>query len=125
MRCWARAQWMVLALLAGCAGDGYRGGDPSPILTQSAACQAYSQAWVDHFRASVASLDGRRGEAAHADLVLARAQLQQMQMDDGCYKPYCLIQPRAEGRLDAYCGYKVPDPTGAELYRWIPWTNLN
>ncbi|WXL25964.1 hypothetical protein WG219_00275 [Ectopseudomonas mendocina] len=97
----------------------------SPIRTQSAACQHYAQAWVEHFRASVAVREGFHGDGALQRQAQARARLDQQQHDDNCYKPYCLIQPKAEGRLDTYCGYKVPDPSGEEMYRWIPWTDLN
>ncbi|MCU1719039.1 hypothetical protein [Pseudomonas sp. 5P_3.1_Bac2] len=97
----------------------------SPISSQSLACQNYSQAWVTHFRASVAVQDGRRAQAAKGELQQAKERLQQLKPVDDCYKPYCLIQPKAEGRLDTYCGYKILDPSGEELYRWIPWTDLN
>jgi hypothetical protein len=80
---------------------------------------------VTHFRASVAVQDSRRTESADTALIRAREQLRQVETDEDCYKPYCLIQPKAEGRLDTYCGYKILDPSGEELYRWIPWTDLN
>ncbi|KRW60953.1 hypothetical protein [Pseudomonas sp. TTU2014-080ASC] len=127
MRCWRSAgSVLLLGLLAGCASERMNTTTySSPIRTQSAACQLYAQAWVEHFRASVAVREGRHGDSALHKQAQARARLDQQQIDEDCYKPYCLIQPKAEGRLDTYCGYKVPDTSGQELYRWIPWTDLN
>jgi hypothetical protein len=126
LRCWRSAASVLLVLLTGCAGERMNTTNySSPITTQSLACQAYSQAWVTHFRASVAVQDSRRTESADTALIRAREQLRQVETDEDCYKPYCLIQPKAEGRLDTYCGYKILDPSGEELYRWIPWTDLN
>lgn len=123
LRCWPSL--LLMALLAGCVHESGRRSDlASPIRTQTPACQQYSQAWVAHFRANVAVQDGRRGKAAEQELALARELLRARETDEACYKPYCLIQPKAEGRLDTYCGYKIPEPSGEELYRWIPWTDL-
>lgn len=127
MRCWrSGAGVLLLGLLVGCASEGVHSpAATSPIRTQSAACQLHAQAWVTHFRASVAVREDRAAAGALQRQAHARAQLDRQPPDAACYKPYCLIQPKAEGRLDTYCGYKVPDPSGAELYRWIPWTDLN
>ena len=124
LRYWRSTAWTAVVLLAGCAGEKYDGSN-SPIVGQSSACQAFAQAWVEHFRANVAALGDHRGEVARTRLAQARSWLRQMETNEDCHKPYCLIQPKSEGRLDTYCGYRISDPTGAELYRWVPWTDLN
>jgi hypothetical protein len=71
----------------------------------------------------VAKLDGQRVASLDQSLAQARqALLDAGQDENACQKPYCIIQPKAGGRLDSYCGYRVADPTGNELYRWVPWT---
>ncbi len=83
------------------------------------ACQVYARAWVNHFRASVAS----SGVAASEQQLLeARAQLAAQSINEAdCELPYCMIVPLAGGRLDSYCGYRRPDPSGRELYHWVPF----
>lgn len=121
-RPWSSAlrYWLISALLlAGCTAQ--TPPKSSALPWQSVACAAYSSAWVNHFRANVAVVSSDVSAAKQAALVQAKAQLQALVEPENCHKPYCLIQPKAEGRLDSYCGYKVPDPTGQELYRWIDW----
>ncbi len=82
-------------------------------------CQAYARTWVDHFRASVAD----SGVAASEQrLLAARTQLAAQGINEAeCELPYCMIVPLSGGRLDSYCGYRRPDPSGRELYQWVPY----
>lgn len=117
MRCWPSV--VSLVLLAGCAAT------PGALPpSQGEGCTAYVAAWVGHFKANVAHLDGQRGEASLAGLQQARQALAERGIDEAsCQRPYCIIQPKAGGRLDSYCGYRIADPSGRELYHWVPWTS--
>ena len=116
MRCWPSVA--ALALLAGCVAPPGEGLPP-----QADGCATYVAAWVGHFKANVAHLDGQRGEASLAELQQARRALAEQGIAEAsCRRPYCIVQPKAGGRLDSYCGYRVADPSGHELYRWVPWT---
>lgn len=80
-------------------------------------CQAYAQAWVTHFRAHVAKADVATTEQ---QLLKVRAQLATAgTAEAGCELPFCMVRPLAGGRLDSYCGYRRPDPSGRELYQWV------
>ncbi|MBD9482037.1 hypothetical protein IB229_03570 [Pseudomonas sp. PDM14] len=120
MRCWASA--LLVVVLAGCASPPA----PVPVVARPAAsppCTAFVDAWVGHFRANVARLDGQARAVPEQKLLEARQGLARAGVAEGdCEKPFCVVQPEAGGRLDSYCGYRVDDPTGAELYRWVPWT---
>lgn len=123
MRCWASALLPALLGLAGCAGLPGAGSGPGAAPPQPAACDAYVEAWVGHFRANVARLDGQAREAPLAALERARLALADQGIaEDSCRRPFCIIQPRAGGRLDSYCGYRVAGGADGELYRWVPWT---
>lgn len=118
MRCWLSV--MVLSALSGCSSLA-----PVPVAerpAESAPCTAYVDAWVGHFRANVARLDGQARDAPKQRLNEAREALARAGVAEAtCERPFCVVQPEAGGRLNSYCGYRVDDPTGAELYRWVPW----
>lgn len=118
MRCWTSA--LLLGVVAGCATA------PRPPAPQErpggALCEDFVAAWVARFQANVARLDGQVADSReqalrHARQALARAG----QDEDDCHRPYCIVRPKAGGRLDSYCGYRVADPAGDALYRWEPW----
>lgn len=116
MRCWPSLP--VLVLLAGCAAPPL----PATVASAPAPCRAFVSAWVEHFRSNVARLDGQARSLSDQALADARQGLHSAGIsEDACEKPFCVIQPQAGGRLDSYCGYRLPDPSGAELYRWVPW----
>lgn len=118
LRCWHSA-W-VLVTLAGCSSPALAPVAEPPAA--SAPCTAYVDAWVGHFRANVARLDGQARDVPEQKLREAREQLARAGVPEAqCQRPFCVVQPQAGGRLDSYCGYRVDDPTGAELYRWVPW----
>jgi hypothetical protein len=121
LRCWASA--LALAAVAGCSATAPSHAPSTASSSEGGRCAAFSDAWVSHFQANVAKLDGQRVASLDQSLAQARqALLDAGQDENACQKPYCIIQPKAGGRLDSYCGYRVADPTGNELYRWVPWT---
>jgi hypothetical protein len=120
LRCWLSPLLLALAL-AGCAstpsannGRGQSSNNP--------ACAVFVDAWVAHFQANVQRLDGQRLVGLGQQLQQARAALAAAgSREDECYKPMCIIEPKANGRLDSYCGYRISDESGAALYRWVRW----
>ncbi len=121
MRCWVSA--LVLVAVAGCSATAPQQTAQRAGAANGALCTAFVDAWVGHFQANVARLDGQRVASLDQSLAQARQALQAAGQDeDACEKPYCIIQPKAGGRLDSYCGYRVADQSGNELYRWVPWT---
>lgn len=120
MRCWASA--LVLVAVAGCSATAPQQTAQRADVANGALCTAFVDAWVGHFQANVAQLDGQRVASLDQSLAQARQALQAAGQDENaCQKPYCIIQPKAGGRLDSYCGYRVADRSGNELYRWVPW----
>lgn len=95
---------------------------PPELLRQSSLCEDYAAAWVGHFKANVAHLDGTGQQRSGAELERSRQALEMADIDEqSCKRPLCIIQPQAGGRLNSYCGYRVASKTNDELYRWIPW----
>lgn len=121
MRCWVSA--LALVAVVGCSATAPQQAAQRAGAANGALCTAFVDAWVGHFQANVARLDGQRVASLDQSLAQARSALQAAGQDeDACEKPYCIIQPKAGGRLDSYCGYRVADQSGNELYRWVPWT---
>lgn len=121
MRCWVSA--LALVAVVGCSATAPQQAAQRAGAANGALCTAFVDAWVGHFQANVARLDGQRVASLDQNLAQARQALQAAGQDeDACEKPYCIIQPKAGGRLDSYCGYRVADQSGNELYRWVPWT---
>lgn len=122
LRCWLSA-W-VWVVVAGCSATAP--GNHPPLSSQVAGgelCEAFVEAWVGHFQASVAKLDGQRTASLDQALHQSRQALKAAGQDEAdCRRPFCIVQPKAGGRLDSYCGYRIADPGGHELYRWVPWT---
>ncbi|KZC22755.1 hypothetical protein RHOFW104T7_18330 [Rhodanobacter thiooxydans] len=111
-------------LLGACAAGGGERARPAALTAAEAAaepCRGYVAAWVGHFRGNVARLD-RGGNPGAESLRVAREQLARDGVDEAsCEQPYCIIRPLGDGRLDSWCGYRRPDPTGRELYLWVPY----
>lgn len=127
MRAWRCCLVSLAVLATGCAAPSPHRGEPAPAALPAAAaagdpCRTYVDAWVRHFRSHVAFLDGTALRAAGDELDAARATLQAAGRDEAdCERPYCVVQPRGEGRLDSYCGYRRATPGGEALYRWEPY----
>ena len=121
LRCWISA--LLLVAIAGCSATAPRNGASTAVRpVSSELCEVFEDAWVGHFQASVAKLDGQTSASLDQQLRQARQALSDAgQVEAACQLPFCIIQPKAGGRLDSYCGYRVADPSGAELYRWLPW----
>lgn len=113
---------VLVFCLSGCAS--HMGGKALPDLPQqSLECEEYVAAWVGHFKANVARLDGVEREVSRNELDRSRQALALAGVDEqSCKRPLCIIQPQAGGRLDSYCGYRVASDTTEALYRWVPWT---
>ena len=123
MRCWASA--LALVAVAGCSATVPNHAPPAATGAHNALCEAFVEAWVGHFKANVAKLDGQRSASLDQALVQTRQALRDAGQDENaCQRPYCVVQPQAGGRLDSYCGYRLDDPSGKELYRWMPWTSV-
>lgn len=126
LRCWINL--LPLLLLAACSTPrGLHGqgpaGTPVEPPRQSALCEQYVTAWVGHFRANVARLDGAEQRLGVAALERSRQALQVAGIDErSCERPFCIIQPQSGGRLNSYCGYRIASDAPGELYRWVPWT---
>lgn len=121
MRCWASA--LALVAVAGCSATAPSHAPPTASGSDNARCEAFVDAWVGHFQANVAKLDGQRVASLDQSLAQARQALLEAGQDEStCQRPYCIVLPKAGGRLDSYCGDRVADPSGNELYRWVPWT---
>lgn len=122
LRCWISV--LLLVAIAGCSATAPRNG-PSTLTVppSSELCEVFVEAWVGHFQANVATLDGQDTASLDQQLRQARLALSDAgQAETACQLPFCIIQPKAGGRLDSYCGYRIADPSGEELYRWVPWT---
>lgn len=122
MRCWASA--LALVAVAGCSAPApSHGPSPAAGVAGGALCEVFVEAWVGHFQANVAKLDGQQTASLDQALAQARQALNDAGQDEAaCRRPFCIVQPKAGGRLDSYCGYRIADPGGNELYRWVPWT---
>jgi hypothetical protein len=122
----------LLALaLAGCASSPSGGSAVGPGPEQQAAklpqpsqhpaCLVLVDAWAENFQANVRRLDGQQ-QALDQRLEQARKGLAAAGIaEESCNKPMCIIEPKANGRLESYCGYRLDDETGAALYRWVRW----
>lgn len=122
MRCWASA--LALVAVAGCSATApSHGPSPAAGVAGGELCEVFVEAWVGHFQANVAKLDGQQTASLDQALGQARQALNDAGQDEAaCRRPFCIVQPKAGGRLDSYCGYRIADPGGNELYRWVPWT---
>lgn len=93
-----------------------------------AACHAYRQAYVRGFRDNVKALAAENDEAqnkAQQQLAQSRQQLASAGLAEAdCARPYCIIEPLQNGRLDTWCGYRLDADEGEELYQWLDWETV-
>ena len=129
MRFWISG--LLAMTLAGCAatpplggGAGGQGAASQSSLnqpSQHSACIALVDAWAENFQANVRRLDGQQ-QVLDQRLEQARLRLAAAGIaEESCNKPMCIIEPKANGRLESYCGYRFDDESGAALYRWVRW----
>ncbi|WP_228704426.1 isopropylmalate isomerase [Marinobacter antarcticus] len=98
------------------------------LASTPAACQTYRQAYVRGFRENVAALAAQNADAqdqAQKRLSDSRLKL----VDEGlteadCLRPYCIIEPLQNGRLDTWCGYRLDADEGEDLYQWLDWETV-
>lgn len=124
-----------VALLAGCAtapSAPEKGSKRQAFLEQLSsdpqACQTYREAYVSGFERNVSALaKGDQAGQAEAELFLARARdrlLAAGLSEPDCSRPYCIIEPLQEGKLDTWCGYRLNADRGEELYQWLDWETV-
>lgn len=122
MRWWIKASLLLPPLLSSC-GTTPPGGRSIEIPQQSVLCERYVAAWVGYFKANVARLDGAGAQVRVTELEQARHALGLAGIPErSCERPFCMIQPKAGGRLSSYCGYHVASDVPGDLYHWVPWT---
>ncbi|MBL7251915.1 hypothetical protein ACLD02_13485 [Alloalcanivorax sp. C16-2] len=126
--CWAS---LLGLLLTGCRhGPAPAGGDipaelAARLAAEPAACEDYRNHYVRAFHRHVAAMS-RHDEAARER---AREALRRLRRDlagqgldaDACSRPRCIIEPLQGGKLDSWCGFRLPDREGPNLYRWVAW----
>ncbi|MFP1682329.1 hypothetical protein ACLD0W_07430 [Alloalcanivorax sp. C16-1] len=128
-RCWASLTGLLL--LGGCQLAPANGGDGLPaelaarLAAEPAACGAYRDDYVRAFHRHVAALsrhdDAARERAGEALRRLRRDLAEQGLDADTCSRPRCIIEPLQGGKLDSWCGFRLADRDGPNLYRWVTW----
>jgi len=121
--------------LSGCAAqpEMKAGGENRELFVEKlartpAACNTYRQAYVLGFRDNVKALaaenDGAQSRAQQR-LAQSRQQLANTGLAEAdCARPYCIIEPLQNGRLDTWCGYRLDADEGEELYQWLDWETV-
>jgi len=96
------------------------------LSQEPASCRGYRTLYVRGFKANVESLsksDPEKAEEADRLLAASEAILAESQLTkDQCSRPYCIIEPLQGGKLDSWCGYRIPAERGPELYQWLNWS---
>lgn len=125
----------AVALFAGCAAtpSGQESGSNKlafleRLSSDPKACQTYRETYVRGFQQNVSALaQGDEAGQAEAELMLARARdrlLAAGLSEPDCARPYCIIEPLQEGKLDTWCGYRLDADRGEELYQWLDWETV-
>jgi len=99
------------------------------LASQPAACANYRMLYVRGFKANVEAISESNDAAKKAasnvidqsNAVLLDAEVS----EQDCSRPYCIIEPLQGGKLDAWCGYRLPADQGPELYQWISWSEAD
>lgn len=98
------------------------------LADEPAACGDYRELYVQGFRANVAAISEEDPELKSESRELLR---QSAGVLDGaevpqqaCLRPYCIIEPLQGGRLDSWCGFRIPADEGDELYQWLNWSDM-
>jgi len=98
------------------------------LASQPQVCAVYRANYVAGFEQNVAGLSrsdaGMQKEAAEL-LTQSMTMLSDAGLSpEDCSRPYCIIEPLQEGRLDSWCGYRLNADKGEELYQWLDWKNV-
>lgn len=131
----ATAALAISVSLLGCAAqpEMKAGGENRELLVETlahtpAACHTYRQAYVRGFRDNVKALAAENDDAqsrAQQHLSESRQQLASAGLAEAdCARPYCIIEPLQNGRLDTWCGYRLDADEGEELYQWLDWETV-
>lgn len=95
------------------------------LAAEPAVCEDYRDQYVRAFRRHVAAIsqhDDAGREQARDTLRRLRLGLADEGVDvDSCSRPRCIIEPLQGGKLDSWCGFRLPNPDGPNLYRWVAW----
>ncbi len=98
------------------------------LADEPQACQQYRGLYVQGFSANVAALsdsDEALKSRAEALLQQSKGALEVSGIEqEACSRPYCIIEPLQGGRLDSWCGFRIPADQGDELYQWLNWSDL-
>ncbi|WP_420389243.1 isopropylmalate isomerase [Marinobacter sp.] len=99
------------------------------LAAESEACGRYRDLYVQGFETNVAALSESdsslkaRAETLlkQSTYVLNEAGIEQQD----CSRPYCIIKPLQNGRLESWCGYRIAADQGEELYQWLNWSEAS
>jgi hypothetical protein len=98
------------------------------LAAEPAACSEYRELYVQGFRANVASISDEdpalKSESRELLQQSARALAIAGVPQESCSRPYCIIEPLQGGRLDSWCGFRIPADQGDELYQWLDWSDM-
>lgn len=98
------------------------------LASEPQACSDYRRLYVQGFRANVEALsvsDDRLKVKAEALLDQSKERLADADVEaQACSRPYCIIEPLQGGRLDSWCGFRIPADEGDELYQWLNWPDI-
>lgn len=98
------------------------------LASQPQVCTAYRANYVAGFEQNVAALsrsDNRMQEEAADLLAQSKTLLYEAGLSpEDCSRPYCIIEPLQEGKLDSWCGYRLDADQGEELYQWLDWETV-
>ncbi|MBW4977123.1 isopropylmalate isomerase [Marinobacter adhaerens] len=124
-----------LALLVGCAATpagqeigSNRQAFLERLSSDPQACQTYREAYVRGFRENVSAL-AQSDQAGQAEAARQLSQARERLLAAGlsepdCARPYCIIEPLQEGKLETWCGYRLDADRGEELYQWLDWETV-
>lgn len=98
------------------------------LAAEPQACGEYRRLYVQGFRANVTALSVS-DDAFKSEAETLLCQSTDLLDDAGikksaCSRPYCIIEPLQGGRLDSWCGFRIPADQGEELYQWLNWSEL-
>lgn len=105
----------------------YRAARSTLPAEHEAACAAYRVEWVDNFVKKIYERPANdhpsnpplMARAGHNEAVHHRVRELGL-TPDVCGVPTCFVVPHTNW-WEPHCGYRIPDPTGDDLYAWVVW----